>query len=659
MSTPGLAGVEGRGDVVGGGRHGRAGLVHRPDRQEVRDLGQAGVELAREVHAHLPADAVAGSIERRRAVDVGRDRATHRAHLRLATRLSIVTPPASWPALDSSTSSLPSASSAVDPGAGARADGIGGRADGEVGAQHRHVVDPGVAGEDGTGVREVVLVEGPRAGGERDVEAGRRAHPCKRRDRGVVPLERPAAVGVLGDVAVGRGWSLAAHRVALGVRGGRSRLEVRGAQRAEAVGQGVRHAHVIDVAVFGGLEVERPHADVALDDRGVVHRLVDRKVLGGAGEADVVGDRQRPVVVAGRPRVVGQRLLVARLGARVVVEVRPLGPRRRGRRHPGRPGRGVLADRDRRDVAQRDGLARAERARRRREAHVGVDSQRPRAAAVGVGEQRLDEGWSYAARSRRGVARVERPGAQILGGLAGVGGRVGGVVRGAAAKELEPRRQVVVDHEARGGLDAVVADVQCVDGLVVVGAAQQLALGAGLGLQDLDRGDLRRRGIGGEAGVRVGLGPDRRARGGELGQIARVAVDVRAGVVGVRAADGVGGGRVAHLIAQAVGRSSAQVRHVLEEERGLSGGRRVRQHARRDAGRACHVRDADRQHVAEAEVVADGGAGRVGRAERDRGVLAEEHAPGRVLVHRDVRRAGSLGGGRGNAQQGDQQREKE
>ena len=530
--------------------HGRARLVHGADRQEVGDLGQAGVELAREVHAHLPADAVAGPIERRRTVDVGPGRAAHRARLghalvdrdaaRLLARARLVD------VVD------PADLVGVDRRARARAVGIGGRADDEVSPKHRHIVDPGVAGEDWPVVGEVLLVGGPRAGGERDVEVGGGIHLRELGHRGGVPLERPAAVAVFGDVAVGRRGDLAAHRVALGVRRGRSRFEVRGAQRAQAVGEGVCHAQVIDVAVFGGLQVERPHADVALDDRGVVDRLVDRQVLRGAGEADVVGDGQRPVVVAGRPRVVGQPLLVARLGARVVVKVRSLGPRRRGRRHPAGPGRGVLADRDRRDVAQRDGLTRSERARGRREAHVGVDRQRPRPAAVGVGEQRLDEGWGDAARGRRSVARVERPGARVLVGLAGIGGGVGGVVRGAAAKELEPGRQVVVDHEVRGGLDAVVADVQRVDGLVVVGAAQQLALGAGLRLQDLDRGDLRGCGIGGEAGVRGGQGTDRRSRGGELGQKARVAVDVRAGVVGVRAADVVGRGRVAHLVAQAV-----------------------------------------------------------------------------------------------------------
>src|SRR6202012_3860481 len=90
----------------------------------------------------------------------------------------------------------------------------------------------------------------------------------------------------------------------------------------------------------------------------------------------------------------------------------------------------------------------------------------------------------------RRVAWIDRAGPFVLFVRARVGLRVRGVVDGAAAEELEPRRQPVFDFQVAGRADFVVADRQRVDGLVFVDAAEDLPLRARLRLFDFDRGQF-------------------------------------------------------------------------------------------------------------------------------------------------------------------------
>ena len=274
-----------------------------------------------------------------------------------------------------------------------------------------------------------------------------------------------------------------------------------------------------------------------------VDRLLDAQVLGGARERVVVADGDAAGAVAARDaRVVGQRLLVRGLGAAVVVEVGGLVAARR-RRGRAAPGQRVLAHRDRGDVLDLALLAGRERAQAG-PAHVRVDAERQRAGAVGVDRDGLDERRRDAV-GRRGGARVQRGAPGYSSGLPGF---VGASVVLSSVAQPGTRARPGGSRRARPSsrVDVVVAQRERVDGLVVVDAAQELALGARLVLLDLDGDQLGVRAVGRAAGRAAG---DGRAQGREARQQARIAVDVGGGLVRVGLADVADGRVVRDLVA--------------------------------------------------------------------------------------------------------------
>ena len=138
----------------------------------------------------------------------------------------------------------------------------------------------------------------------------------------------------------------------------------------------------------------------------------------------------------------------------------------------------VLAQRDGSDVADVAGADRGE-SREAGPAHARVDVRGQRAGTVGVHRDRGDLGRRVAV-CGRGDVPGQRPGTDPLLARAGVRGGAGRVVGVAAAEELEPGRQVGLDGQRASRMDRVVLEVQRVDGLVVMRAAQELALRAAL-----------------------------------------------------------------------------------------------------------------------------------------------------------------------------------
>ena len=184
----------------------------------------------------------------------------------------------------------------------------------------------------------------------------------------------------------------------------------------------------------------------------------------GAGDVGVVHLRRGAADLAGG-------------GAGVVVQVGGLTERGRGRAAGAE--QHVLPQRDAGRVGDRHGLAGGQRAEVPH--HLGVDAGRVADRAV-----------------RRWIAdRVHRRRGEAVGADGRRGGQrrcagvldAGAVVEEPAAEELLVRGQVVGHRDRVGGGPAGVGDGEGVDGRMVVHAAQQLRLGARLGLGDLQRGD--------------------------------------------------------------------------------------------------------------------------------------------------------------------------
>ena len=373
---------------------------------------------------------------------------------------------------------------------------------------------------------------------------------------------------------------------------------------------GLAHPHVLD-----------RHRGAVVVARGRRAAGRDRSGVGAAGPGDVGGAR------------LGAQL--ARARSRVVVEVRRLLQARAGRRSSGE-GRRVGAQRDPGGVPQGRDVSRCEGA------EVPLDA--------GVDAGRIDRG----ALRRRVGDRGDRHRRDAPGHRRGAGERGstrvlarGRVVDAAASEVLERRRKIVGDHDRAGRGDVGVLHPDRVDGGLVVDAAQQLALGARLRLGDRQRRDGRRTARG-RRGLRVGQRVGNAGRR-ERGHPSRVRVGVGRGRVRERRAHrkdgrvGVGPEAQDELV------TDLQVADVSPDQGLLAGGsgddRRVACRGR--GARTRHVADAQRQHVAERDVVLRHGGGvraRVAGRERVGDRAVGQHPRRARLAQRDPRGGQRRGG---------------
>ena len=469
----------------------------------------------------------------------------------------------------------------------------------------------------------------------------------------LVPDDGESAVRVLGDALVGDA-RVVAGRVAFRIRGAVAGRVVGRTERAEARRQGVGDDDVVAVAVLAGAEAELPGVDVTLGQvaRGQV-RLVDHQILGRTLERgvveDVEGDRVALVFAAG-DRIVDDLLFVLdllRRRRRVVVQVRALGSV--GRRGGAAPVQRVLGQRDRGAVAVGDLLAGGEIAGVPLD--VGVDGFRHRAGSIRVGQHGLDQGRLVAVGDR---LHHDRAGAWVFLGRAGIGRRVGRVVRiTLTAEELEIGRQPVVQLGAVGRVHIVVLDLQRVDRLVVVDPAQDLPFATRLGLADLDRVDLR----GGAGRSAAGRAGRNRGSGGIEGRH-----DPRIGVDEGLVLDVVGRTDVVEALVMRdveghrLGRVGDQVRDVVEEQSGLAGAGLVGDHGRRVLA-AARVGDPGGKHDPEGKVVTLGLAAAERCGDRNGAGLSVERI-GRGRCYLQIRGTGCLRGGRGSEESRRDQGEK-